>query len=174
MGPATQIIDLEGQLAIPGLIESHGHFMGFGQSKLTLDLMDQVIDLVKPGRRDLLLMSKRSRRGLTSLVRSSGAFLETHQTEFGTFQEFYAGIPIGVSDYISDAETQGSSTNASRIYALQFGEGAVSGLQGPGGLQVERVGNLETKDAVRWRIKWYVGLAVFSDLSLAQLTGVIP
>jgi predicted amidohydrolase YtcJ len=40
IGPSTQVIDLEGQLAIPGLIESHGHFMGFGQSKLTLDLMD--------------------------------------------------------------------------------------------------------------------------------------
>ncbi|MEO7156575.1 MAG: amidohydrolase [Vicinamibacterales bacterium] len=40
VGPATQIIDLRGQLAIPGLIESHGHFMGLGQSKMTLDLMD--------------------------------------------------------------------------------------------------------------------------------------
>ncbi len=40
IGPSTQVIDLRGQLAIPGLIESHGHFMGFGQSKLTLDLMD--------------------------------------------------------------------------------------------------------------------------------------
>jgi predicted amidohydrolase YtcJ len=40
VGPATRVIDLRGQLAIPGLIESHGHFMGFGQSKLTLDLMD--------------------------------------------------------------------------------------------------------------------------------------
>ena len=40
VGPSTQVIDLRGQLAIPGLIESHGHFMGFGQSKLTLDLMD--------------------------------------------------------------------------------------------------------------------------------------
>jgi predicted amidohydrolase YtcJ len=40
IGPSTQVIDLKGQLAIPGLIESHGHFMGFGQSKLTLDLMD--------------------------------------------------------------------------------------------------------------------------------------
>ena len=39
-GPSTQVIDLRGQLAIPGLVESHGHFMGFGQSKLTLDLMD--------------------------------------------------------------------------------------------------------------------------------------
>ena len=40
IGPATQVIDLRGQLAIPGLIESHGHFMGLGQSKMTLDLMD--------------------------------------------------------------------------------------------------------------------------------------
>src|SRR3954471_7517069 len=40
VGPATQVIDLKGQLAIPGLIESHGHFMGLGQSKMTLDLMD--------------------------------------------------------------------------------------------------------------------------------------
>jgi predicted amidohydrolase YtcJ len=40
VGPATQVIDLRGQLAIPGLIESHGHFMGLGQSKMTLDLMD--------------------------------------------------------------------------------------------------------------------------------------
>ena len=40
VGPNTRVIDLKGQLAIPGLVESHGHFMGFGQSKLTLDLMD--------------------------------------------------------------------------------------------------------------------------------------
>jgi predicted amidohydrolase YtcJ len=40
IGPSTQVIDLRGQVAIPGLIESHGHFMGLGSSKLTLDLMD--------------------------------------------------------------------------------------------------------------------------------------
>ena len=148
--------------------------MGTNGAPLTLAKLDELIDLVKPGRPDLLMMSKRSRRALTGLVRSSGAFMETRANEFGAFQEFYAGIPLGVSDFISDAETQGTANNASRIFALQFGEGAVAGLQGPGGLQVERVGNLETKDAVRWRIKWYVGLAVFSDLALAQLTGVIP
>ena len=40
VGPATKVIDLAGQLAIPGLVESHGHFMNFGQSKMTLDLLD--------------------------------------------------------------------------------------------------------------------------------------
>jgi len=40
IGPGTTVIDLAGRLAIPGLIESHGHFMNFGLSKMTLDLMD--------------------------------------------------------------------------------------------------------------------------------------
>jgi predicted amidohydrolase YtcJ len=40
VGPGTKVIDLAGRLAIPGLIESHGHFMNFGLSKMTLDLMD--------------------------------------------------------------------------------------------------------------------------------------
>jgi hypothetical protein len=38
VGAATQVVDLAGALAIPGLIESHGHFMGLGGSKLELDL----------------------------------------------------------------------------------------------------------------------------------------
>jgi predicted amidohydrolase YtcJ len=38
IGPKTQVIDLGGKLAIPGFIDSHGHFMGLGQSKLILDL----------------------------------------------------------------------------------------------------------------------------------------
>ena len=40
VGPATKVIDLAGRLAIPGLVESHGHFMNFGLSKMTLDLLD--------------------------------------------------------------------------------------------------------------------------------------
>jgi predicted amidohydrolase YtcJ len=38
-GPGTAVIDLEGHLAIPGFIESHGHFTGVGQSRLQLNLM---------------------------------------------------------------------------------------------------------------------------------------
>jgi predicted amidohydrolase YtcJ len=40
IGPATQVIELDGLTAVPGLIEGHGHFMGLGQSKMVLDLMD--------------------------------------------------------------------------------------------------------------------------------------
>lgn len=37
-GPGTEVIDLEGHLAIPGFIEGHGHFMGLGEARLILDL----------------------------------------------------------------------------------------------------------------------------------------
>lgn len=37
---ATEVIDLQGRLAVPGLIEGHGHFTGVGQAQLTLNLMN--------------------------------------------------------------------------------------------------------------------------------------
>src|SRR5688572_1669877 len=40
IGPATQVIDLQGQLAIPGFIESHGHFSGVGGAQMQLNLMN--------------------------------------------------------------------------------------------------------------------------------------
>ena len=39
VGPATQVIDLAGQLAVPGLIEGHGHFTGVGRARMSLRLM---------------------------------------------------------------------------------------------------------------------------------------
>jgi len=50
-GPSTEVIDLEGKLAVPGFIEGHGHFMGVGQAKIQLNLMhvknwDEVVSMV--------------------------------------------------------------------------------------------------------------------------------
>jgi predicted amidohydrolase YtcJ len=36
----TEVLDVGGQLVIPGFIEGHGHFMGLGNAKMTLDLLD--------------------------------------------------------------------------------------------------------------------------------------
>jgi hypothetical protein len=148
--------------------------MGTNGATLTLAKLDELIDLVKGGKPDLLVMSKRSRRTLNSLARSSGGFLETERNDFGLMVQVYDGIPIGISDSISDTQTQGTSTDCSTIYAVQFGEGGLAGVTAPGGLQVERVGSLETKDATRTRIKWYASLALFNALKLARLIGVRP
>ena len=148
--------------------------MGTNGATLTLDKLDELVDAVKGGKPDILLMSRRSRRSVTKLARTSGSFLEADRDEFGQMLQFYDGIPLGVSDFISDAQTQGTSTDCSVIYAFQVGEGALSGLTAPGGLTVERVGSLETKDATRTRIKWYSTLALFNVVKLARLTGVRP
>jgi hypothetical protein len=66
------------------------------------------------------------------------------------------------------AKTGGTST---AIFAVKVGEGRLAGLSN-GGIQVENVGPLETKDARRWRCKWYVGLALFSTLAIACLDGI--
>ena len=39
IGSETEVIDLDGMLAIPGFIESHGHFSGIGSAKMQLNLM---------------------------------------------------------------------------------------------------------------------------------------
>jgi len=147
---------------------------GANGAALNLDKLDELVDAVKGGKPDLLVMSRRSRRSLNKLARTSGSFLEADRDEFGQMLQFYDGIPIGVSDYISDAQTVGTSTDCSVVYAFQMGEGALTGLTSPGGLQVEKVGSLETKDATRTRLKWYGSLALFNALKLSRLTGVRP
>jgi HK97 family phage major capsid protein len=148
--------------------------MGANGGTLTLAKLDELVDLIKRGKPDILLMGKRSRRTLNNLARTSGGFLEADRNEFGQMVQYYDGIPVGICDFISDAKTVGTSTDCSTIYAVQLGEGALSGLTSPGGLQVERVGSLETKDASRTRVKWYVSLALFNTLKLAKLVGVRP
>ncbi|MGB5999824.1 MAG: amidohydrolase family protein, partial [Thermoanaerobaculia bacterium] len=52
IGPETRVIELEGRLAIPGLIEGHGHYMSLGESKTILDLTtvtswDEIVAMVE-------------------------------------------------------------------------------------------------------------------------------
>jgi HK97 family phage major capsid protein len=148
--------------------------MGVNGATLTLAKLDELIDLVKGGPPQLLVMSKRTRRGLNNLARTTGGFLETDRNEFGQMVQFYDGVPIGVSDFISDTKTVGSSNDCSTIYAMQLGEGALAGLTAPGGLEVETIGSLETKDATRTRVKWYVSAALFNTIKVAKLIGVRP
>jgi Phage capsid family len=145
---------------------------GANGAALTLDFMDQLIDMILPGKPDLLLMSKRTRRKLSNLRRASGNLLEVDVNEFGRRALFYDGIPIVVDDFVSDAQTQGSANNCSSIYAIKLGQPGVMGLE-HGGIQIEQVGELETKDATRWRVKWYASIAQFSTLGCARIKGVL-
>ena len=146
---------------------------------LTLPMLDQLIDAVKGGKPDMLLMSRRSRRKINTLARAAGNNLEVGKGLLGEFVQLYNGIPIGVSDYqldthlvASSVETATTGGTSSVIYAVKFGEDGLCGLTAPGGLEVEPIGPMETKNATRTRIKWYVSLALFSTKKAAALIGV--
>ena len=105
--------------------------------------------------------------------------MESDRDRWGNFVQFWDGVPIGVSDWILDTHTVDASLetattggDCSVVYAVQLGEGALCGLTSPGHITVEPVGSLETKDASRTRVKWYVSLALFSSVKSAALIGV--
>lgn len=149
--------------------------MGTNGGALTLAKLDELIDLVKPGRPDVLLMHKRTRRKLKALLTASAHYVESGENSFGRQVMFYDGIPVLVSDYIPINETEGTETAASSIYALQFSEvDGVCGLQNGDGPEVVDVGQLESKDATRVRIRWYVSLALLRDSAAARLRGINP
>lgn len=166
------------RLIATGTASSQVIAAGATGASLTLSMIDQLIDAVQGGPPHLLLMSKRSRRRINALARAAGNNLEVGKGLLGEFVQFYNGIPIGVSDFIlnthvltGSVETAVTGGANSTIYAIQFGEGAICGASN-GGIQIEPIGMLEGKDAMRYRLKWYVGLADFCIQRRAALIGV--
>ena len=150
-----------------------------GGATLTLTMVDQLIDAVKGGKPDLLIMCRKTRRALNQLARASGSNLEHDKNALGEFVTLYNGIPVAVSDFIkethkieSSVETSYTTGASNTIYAVKFGEDGVCGLTGPGGLQIVKIGDMETKDATRTRVKMYCSLALFSNVKAAALIGI--
>ena len=147
--------------------------VGTSGGALTLTLVDQLIDLIKGGKPDILLMSKRTRRRLKALLVASAHYVEQGSDAFGRQVMFYDGIPVMVSDFQPDDETGSVGGSAlSSMYAIHFDESdGLAGLQN-GNIETIDVGQLETKDAARVRLRWYVSLALLRDSALARLRSI--
>jgi hypothetical protein len=123
-------------------------------------------------------MTRRTRRGISAYARSLSSPVQYEGGDFGRRVMFYDGIPVFESDFLVDTEAIAAAAfsaktggTSSSVFAVKVGEGQLAGLTN-GGIQVEEVGALETKDARRWRCKWYVALALFSSLAVARLDGI--
>ncbi|MDX2802383.1 hypothetical protein PV365_43445, partial [Streptomyces scabiei] len=95
----------------------------------------------------------------------------------------YNGIPLldpgqtaAGADILPQTETQGSSSVASSIYVVKYGQDegdqAVTGLTN-GGVMVDDLGQLQEKPAYRTRIEFYCGMAVFGGKAAARIRGVL-
>lgn len=156
---------------------------GANGSALSFSILDNLIDLPidKDGTVDYLMMTQRTYRAYKALLRGLGgaAISETVTLPNGLEMPAYSGVPIFINNYIPVTQTKGASSNCTTIFAGTFDDGSnkigISGLvaQDMLGLEVEDVGISETKDERIWRVKWYCGLALFSELGIASADGIL-
>lgn len=143
---------------------------------LRLDMLDKLLDLVPAGA-DAIVMRRGTIRAFRALVRAAGGNDAgmLMMPAFGKPMLTHNGVPIVANDFVSGAETTGSLTTGTSVYAVRMNEAdGLHGLYGGdnAGIRVENVGTVQNKDADRIRLKWYCGLALKSTKSLARLTGV--
>jgi hypothetical protein len=151
---------------------------GSTEAVLTTVLLDQLVDTIKGGKPDFILMNRNIRRRLSVYLRAVGSY-NTERDDYGNFWVMWNEIPILVSDFLTQTETiSGGDYSAktggssSSVFAVRLGSGdGLCGIQN-GGITTETWDKLETKDASRTRIKWYVGTALYSGLSVARIDGV--
>jgi HK97 family phage major capsid protein len=151
-------------------------------SDLSYDLLDETIDMVtdKDGQVDYMLMNARTIRSYYALLRALGGagIGEVITLPSGVNVPTYRGIPIFRNDYIPIGQTRGTSTACTSIIMGTVDDGSMShgiaGLTASGnaGIQIENVGTSETKDETITRVKFYNGLANFSEKGLAMLNGI--
>lgn len=154
--------------AVPGLTGSNGVLImnGFLRQRILSAMRRANINIEPVGR-------------LPEPIRVSTAGMPIPDAQLPT----YNGVPlvnIGARGdgtlIIPQTETQGTSSVASSIYAVRFGESeadqAVTGLTN-GGVDVRDLGELESKPALRTRIEFFCGFAVFGGKAAARGTGLL-
>ena len=154
---------------------------------LSLANLDLLIDTIRPGKPDMLMMNRNVRRRLSQYARGNGSPVIFPIERFGAMVMHYGDIPIGVNDFMPQTETITGTTFTAKtggvtssIIAVFFGQGGLDNPEGsamlfggPTPIQVEEVaGPLETKDANRIRVKSYCALANFNALHIAVLDGI--
>jgi hypothetical protein len=99
---------------------------GTSPAALSLKTLDEMIDLVKPGKPDFLLMTRRTRRGISAYARALTSPVQFESAGFGQRVMFYDGIPVFESDFMVDTETISAGAfdtktggSASSIFAVR-------------------------------------------------------
>jgi len=156
---------------------------GANGGALSFEFMDELLDLVtdKDGEVDYFMMHARTLRSYMALLRNLGgaSINEVVQLPSGREVPGYRGVPIFKNDWIPTTQTKGTGGAVkTSIFAGTLDDGSrmhgIAGLtaEAAAGIQVVPVGESETKDESITRIKWYSGLALFSEKGLAAADGI--
>lgn len=151
---------------------------GANGDALSFATMDAMMDLVtdKDGDVDYIAMHSRTIRSYKALLRALGGanISEVVELPDGSQVSSYSNCPIFRNDYIPIDQTQSGGTALTTIFAGTLDDGGrqhgIAGLTAANdvGINVVDVGESESKDERIWRVKWYCGLALFSEKGLAE------
>lgn len=155
---------------------------GTDGQKLSLELMDELQDTVidKDGTVDYFAFNQREIRTMNKLLRELGgtSAMDAVKLPSGAEVPAYRGVPVLRNDYIPVNQTKGASSNCTSIFAGTFDDGSrqhgIAGLTASqqAGIHVVDVGEHQQKDERIWRVKWYAGLALFSEKGIAMAQGI--
>ncbi len=142
---------------------------------LEFNFLDQLMDLVKIPGQKVFVMNSRTVRSYIQLQRALGGTQPETTSIGGMVFDAYRGIPILRNDFVPINETQGTETAATTLTLVTLDED--EGLTGmfaatQMGIRVINVGPVQDKDATRWRVRWYAGLVLFSELAIACAVGI--
>lgn len=150
-----------------------------GGAPLTMALLDELVDSLLGGKPDMILVNKAIRRRISQALRAVGSY-QTERDDYGNYWVMWNEVPIGATDFINQTEALNPAGEydaavggvTSSIFAFRFGEGdGLAGIQN-GGIETEVWPRLEQRDAMRTRIKWYCGTALYSTTALARVDGI--
>ena len=145
---------------------------------LSIANLDLLLDKVLDGEPDCIISTRAIRRRLTQYLRANGALYAARPDEWGHLVTTYNDVRWYIDDMLTQTETIAANIYTAKtggatstLFCLRFGDQDLSGLQN-GGISVKKLGQLEQFDAQRWRLKWYVGMALFRTISCAAIDGV--
>jgi len=157
---------------------------GANGAALTLDLIDQAVDLMLGVHSSTFIACNRTlSRKVWNLGRSTSLSYPLIDISTGTFGQrvtHYAGMELAIVEHdISGSailgfdETTGSSAVTASMYMMSTGDNGVNGLLGAGGaFDVVDFGEQQASPTELGRVELYPGLAVWDQYSLVRLSGV--
>lgn len=146
-----------------------------GEAALSFTLLDELLDAV-PNGADAIFMTSAHIRALRALLRATGGLEPAHimMENFGRPMLTHNGVPILVNDFMPVGEVTVGVKSADIVAARLNESDGLHGIFGgaSAGVRMEEIGTVQNKDAIRYRVKWYAGLALKSTKSLATASQV--
>ena len=151
---------------------------------LSMAILYEALDLPRGDNANVihLCMTRKMRRLIQIYLDTIGEKYPTARDKWGNLIELFQNKQIVADDHIVDTETSTDGTGAyaaktggsnTTIFAISYAPQAVCGVQGPDSIELIPLGDLETKNAQRYRIRWYCGLKFEDYRSAAKVDGIL-